>query len=72
MGRFVVPGSTFRPVGVFALALGSGLEDVLGLGLLDFGLFLGRRAAPGDPEQEQAADCDDAEASDLGANRRHR
>jgi hypothetical protein len=64
MGRFVVPGSTFRPIGVlFVLARGPRLEDVLGLGLLDFGLFLGRRAAAGRSEQEQAADSDSAEAS---------
>jgi hypothetical protein len=55
-----------------ALARGPGVEDVPGLGLLDFGLFLGRRAAGGRSGKEQAADGEDAEAGALAANRRHR
>jgi hypothetical protein len=54
------------------LALGSRVEDVFGPGLLDFGLFLRRRAAGGGPDEEQGADGEDAEAGMGGANRRHR
>jgi hypothetical protein len=72
MGRFPTLGVGFRPIGTLFLALGARLEDVLGLSLLDFRLFLGRRAAGGRPEQEQAAAGEGAEAGDLAANRRHR
>jgi hypothetical protein len=72
MGRFPTLGVGFRPIGPLFLALGSGLEDVLGLGLLGFGLFLGRRAAGGRPGKEQGAGGEDAEAGAVGANRRHR
>jgi hypothetical protein len=57
---------------LLALALGPRIEDVLGLGLLDLGLFLGRRTARGRPGQEQAAGGEDAEAGAVTANRRHR
>jgi hypothetical protein len=72
MGRFRPIYGRLRPIGVLFLALGSGIEDVLGLGLLDLGLFLGRRAAGGRSGEEQGAGGEGAEAGDAGANRRHR
>jgi hypothetical protein len=73
MGRFPSIWAYLRPINMLlALSLGPRIEDVLGLGLLDLGLFLGRRAASGRPGQEQAADGENREAGDVAANRRHR
>jgi hypothetical protein len=71
MGRFPTLGVGFRPVGML-FALGAGFEDVFGLGLMLFGLFLSRRAAARRSEQEQPADEDRAKSGCLTANRRHR
>jgi hypothetical protein len=72
MGWFPTLGVGFRPIGMLFLALGPGIEDVFGPGLLGFGLFLGRRAAVRRPGQEQAAGGEDAEPGAVAANRRHR
>src|SRR4051794_10283977 len=81
-GRFVLLGSTIRPVGggsatfrsvglAARLALGAGFEDGVGFGPLGGGLFLGRLAARQGSGADRAAEGEKRELL-WASSRRHR